>query len=169
MLNDCNFYHLVLPNYKLNSVFSNSNPNPRTNITRNLRSNPSITNTCLLRTVTMTPKHNNNSHQRQLIAEPPRARGGAPIAIENGNLSMHANFWLWRQRTSVRPNVLTDLAGIFRINSLWLSCRSERGSKEEYAWYFQLPAMELQALKDTLTSMAAAAESFPCEKLKLCP
>ena len=27
MLNDCKFYHLVLPNYKLSNVFSNSNPN----------------------------------------------------------------------------------------------------------------------------------------------
>ena len=114
---------------------------------------------------------NANSHQRQLIAEPPRSRGVAPIAIETRNLSMHARKFGYD--VSVRPSVQTSLrtwqGGIFWINSLWLFCRSERGSKEEYAWYFQLPAMELQALKDTLTSMAAAAESFPCEKLKLCP
>ena len=47
---------------------------------------------------------NTKSHQRQLIAEPPRARGGAPIAIENGNLSIREN--LVMTLAYVRPSKL---------------------------------------------------------------
>ena len=66
----------------------------------------------------MTQKHQKN--QRQLIAEPPRAGGGAPIAIENGNLSIDTR--IFGYDVSVRPSVQTSLrtwqGAIFCINCL---------------------------------------------------